>query len=83
MKDTYEPTPSIENPDVRPAPLWTWSGFWSLILLLLEQISTDLAGIENPPRWLSVVVVALPFLIRMVRQKVTGLPSSYRRDPAP
>ena len=78
-KDTLEPSIEVENPNVHPAPMWTWSGFWSLLLLLLTELATTLAAVEDPPRWVSIAVVALPFLIRIVRQKATGVPSSYRR----
>ena len=79
MYDENKPAESIENPPVHPAPIWTWTGFWSFLLALLERLSVELSVIENPPWWVSLALVGLPFVIRLIRQKTTGLPSSYRR----
>lgn len=69
------------NPDVRPARWWEWSGLWSLVLLVLEWAQAELGLWTDPPRWVAFALVALPFLIRTVRERLTGVPTSYRRLP--
>lgn len=74
------PGDPVNNPDVEPAPVWTWSGFWVLVLFLLERFASDLALWQDPPRWVPYALLALPVAIRWVRTKVTGIPTSFRRQ---
>lgn len=73
------PDDPIPNPDVRPARWWEWSGWWSFLLLVLEWAQGEVGGWKDPPRWVGIVLVALPFVIRFVREKVTGVATSFRR----
>lgn len=75
--------PELQNPDVRPAKWWEWTGWWSLALSVLLWAQGELGGWQNPPRWVGLALLAIPFAVRFVREKVTGVPSSYRRAPEP
>ena len=76
------PPPEATNPNVRPAKWWEWSGWWSLLLFVLLWAQETAGGWEDPPKWVGLVVLSLPFAVRFVREKLGARPSSFRRlDP--
>lgn len=73
------PDDPVNNPNVEPAPVWTWTGLWVFVLFLLERVNADLEVWQNPPRWVPYVLLALPVAIRWVRAKISGIPTVFRR----
>lgn len=72
----------VLNPDVRPSHFWEWSGFWSLIIALLEWGNTQVAVWKDPPQWALYALIGLPVAIRWAKGRLGGLPTSFRRDAA-
>lgn len=73
----------INNPDVRPARWYEWTGWWSMALELLLYAQGAAGMWTNPPRWVNPILVALPFVIRFVRTKASSMPQSFRRVNPP
>ncbi len=75
---------TAENPNVRPARVWEWTGSWSFVLVLLQASLDWLGGIQTPSVLVTLLLAAIPPLIRWISQKITGAKESFRRlDPPP
>lgn len=81
MPDPVPPPASdpVNNPNVRPAKWWEWTGWWSLLLMVAEWAQGELGLWKDPPKIVGMALVAIPFLIRFARTKTSGLPQSFRR----
>jgi hypothetical protein len=75
----YDTLPEdVKNPDVEPS---RFTGVWPLILVMMVELQRQLDLWANAPWWASVLVAALPVLIRWVREKIQGVPMLFRRKP--
>lgn len=66
------------NPDVKPAPIWTWTGVMVILAMSLEWIAEAVALIPEQPRWVTFAVGAIPVVVRIIRLVATG-PTSFRK----
>jgi len=57
------------NPDVVPVKPFGHSAFWSLALLGAEWLQGELGLWTNAPKWVGIALVALPWVIRLIRPK--------------
>jgi len=76
------PDPVAPAPDpihvARPSRWWEWSGFHALLLALAEALLVQVEAIRNPGTWGTVALIVLPVLVRLLREKATGEPVTYR-----
>lgn len=57
------------NPAVQPVKPFEHSAFWSLALLAAEWAQGQLGLWKDAPQWVTFALVALPWVIRLIRRK--------------
>ena len=57
------------NPTVAPVKPFEHSAFWSLALLAGEWLQAELGLWKDAPRWVGIALVALPWVLRLLRRK--------------
>jgi hypothetical protein len=74
-----EGTPRPDNPNVKPAAAWKWTGTIAAFLVAAEVLADSLRLIPDLPKWVYAATAAIPSIGRFIRTIITGLPVSFRR----
>ena len=61
--------PVPQNPDVRPTKPFEHTAFYGLALAVVLWAQDQLSLWQNPPRWVFLATIGLPWLVSLLRRK--------------